>query len=63
MTCDVKYIVEKYLIENKFDGLSDGFNCSCEIGNLFLCNEDNITGCQAAYKRWIIKDDAKEDTK
>ncbi len=47
---DIKSIVEKYLRENKFDGLwSDCFYCGCEIDDLMPC-EEPMTNCEPGYK-------------
>jgi hypothetical protein len=46
----VKEIVEKYLKENKFDGLFyDGCACGCGLEDLMPCG-DNYSGCEAGYK-------------
>jgi hypothetical protein len=36
----VKEIVKQYLIDNNFDGLTDEEGCSCEVDDLFPC--DNV---------------------
>ena len=41
----VKEIVEKYLIENNFDGLFLEDLCACELNDLIPCNNDNCN-CQ-----------------
>ena len=46
----VKEIIEKYLLDNNYDGLfNDDAECACEIENLFPC--DCIgKDCQSGYR-------------
>lgn len=51
---DIKEIIHKYLVDNKYDGLANlNIGCGCETDDLFPCS---IYGeldqeCQPAYKR------------
>ena len=49
----IKEIVEKWLIENKYDGLYQAGECACEVGELFPCDHlDGIcSDCTAGYKK------------
>jgi len=48
---NVREIVEKWLKENKFNGLwNDLSECGCEIGYLMPCSNEGIDGCEAGYK-------------
>lgn len=49
---DVKEIVERYLVGNKFDGLwSYNNECACLIGDLMPCDEYNTEDCEPGYKK------------
>lgn len=46
----VKKIIERYLRENGYDGLTDAFgDCACFIGDLMPC-ESTIADCIAGHK-------------
>lgn len=45
----VKEIVEKYLNDNKFEGLFCS-ECACAVGDLFPCGENNVGNCEPGYK-------------
>jgi hypothetical protein len=50
---NVKEIVEKYLQDNKFDGLTGGTNfCCCSIEDLMPCGgmDKDISECVPGYK-------------
>ena len=64
----VREIVEKYLKENKFDGLFNGEGqCACELSDLIPCGNDDIMTCQCGYKHYCqdcsndIKDNCEID--
>ena len=44
---NIQEIVEKYLIDNSYDGLFGDY-CGCEIGDLMPCGEPG--NCEAGYK-------------
>jgi hypothetical protein len=47
---DVIEIIEKYLIENGYDGLYYPCECACVIGDLNPCSE-NPLNCKAGYRQ------------
>lgn len=44
----IQEIVEKYLKDNGYDGLTCSGVCGCEVGDLFPCGEPE--NCEAGYK-------------
>lgn len=47
----VKDIVEKYLKDNKFDGLYSSFgDCGCQLDDLMPCCSEGIEQCEPGYK-------------
>ena len=55
---NVREIVEKYLRENKYDGLA-GDECGCDIDDLMVC-ESECQGCVAGHKV-LVKDMTQEE--
>lgn len=52
----VREIIEKYLEDNKLDGLfSDGGECACEKGDLFPCGEP-FEDCEPGIKKNCTED-------
>lgn len=49
---NVKEIVEKYIRENNYEGLSGlaGLGCGCSIDDLMPCDCPDITYCCPAYR-------------
>ena len=48
---DIQEIVEKYLRENKFDGLYILGECACNIDDLFPCDGNgSILDCEPGYR-------------
>jgi len=45
-----KDIVEKYLLDNGYDGLYSDYECGCLIGDLMPCGGESFSGCQPGYK-------------
>ena len=55
---DIAEIVEKYLKENKFDGLYVPGECACSIDDLFPCDGDGrVLECMPGY---TSKDESSE---
>lgn len=52
----VKFIVEKYLKENGYDGLYQPDSCACEVDDLMPCDGD-VMGCEAGVKTECSEDD------
>ena len=44
----VRQIVSSFLKNEGFDGLQDGDDCGCRVGDLMPCG-DGWTGCMAGY--------------
>ncbi len=42
-------IIEKYLKDNGYDGLTNGDDCSCKIENLAPCCDDRFA-CRPGYE-------------
>ena len=51
----VKQIVEKYLSVNGYDGLTNGFECCCDLNDLIPCNGE-INECEVGYKSPCLPD-------
>ncbi len=49
MAIEVKEIVTKWLKENHYDGLYNGYECGCMVSDLMPCN-DYCKQCEAATK-------------
>lgn len=49
-------IIEKYLVDNGFDGLYKSGDCACEVGDLIPCDDD-CSGCEPGYKQAPDPDD------
>lgn len=47
---DIYMITEKYILDNKYDGLYNPGVCACEIGNLMPCGEPDVNDCMPGYK-------------
>ena len=45
----IEEMVQKYLADNKFDGLYNGGRCACILGDLMPCSEPNVTYCKAGH--------------
>lgn len=45
-----KDIVEKYLLDNGYDGLYSDYGCGCLIGDLTPCGGESLSGCRPGYK-------------
>ena len=54
---NIQSIVQKYLLENDYDGLynydSSWDGCSCELDDLFPCDSCAVRECYPGYKRPI----------
>ena len=46
---NVKEIVEKYLKENKYDGLA-GDDCGCSFDDFMICESNMCQDCVPGYK-------------
>lgn len=47
MTC--KKIIEKYLRDNKFDGLYNDDECGCNLDDFMPCGGGTILECKPGY--------------
>lgn len=51
-TLNVDEIIEKYLRDNRYDGLHDGVSCRCKATEIYICNKycESPNFCHPAYK-------------